>query len=136
MKRITLLLICFALAVTASNCGELTADYTLDSNVYGSADCFTILEAGVTLDCNGYSIIGDNTINSIAVLNNQDDFTIENCNIQQFKYGVYNAQPTNNQVITNNEVTKNAHLAVYARGTNHLIWAITFTRRAGFTLLG
>jgi len=116
-----LFVVCLALATGASSCGKLAASYTLDSNVYGGAACVEVMNPNIILDCAGYSIIGDGTTNSIAVLNNQNGFTIKNCQFARFTYSVFNGASVDYQIVTDNVMDASTHLAVYAKGNHHEI---------------
>ncbi len=92
----------FALLAIASNplaaanigaCGNLTTageNYTLTSNVsIASSICFRVQAANVTLDCNGFSIIGGNATGNYGVYTNQNNTTIKNCIIGNISTGIY-----------------------------------------------
>jgi hypothetical protein len=59
----------------------------LDQNLSSSITCFTVAAPSVTIDCNGYSIVGDNSIGSAGVQTSQFNTTIRNCEIKQFETG-------------------------------------------------
>jgi parallel beta-helix repeat protein len=94
-------------------------------------DCFEVMNPGVVLDCAGYSIIGDGTPNSIAVLNNRDGFTIKNCQFTRFAYAVFNAEAVDYQIVKDNAMAANTHLSVYAQGNNHEITGNSFASPRG-----
>jgi len=63
--------------------------YNLSSNVsINSSTCFTITAPNVTLDCNGYSITGNNITSTYGFYSDQFNTTIRNCIISNFDYGV------------------------------------------------
>ncbi|MDD5336926.1 MAG: right-handed parallel beta-helix repeat-containing protein, partial [Candidatus ainarchaeum sp.] len=72
-------------------CGVLDATgttYNLSFDIDASGTCFTIEEVDITLDCNGFSIIGDATGDGISVVGSYDAI-IKNCKISNFTQGVY-----------------------------------------------
>lgn len=73
-----------------SSCGSLDktgAIYILDQSVSISGTCFNIAANNVTLDCDGYSIVGNNTGYGVYS-NGNTGLTIKNCNIRNFYIGV------------------------------------------------
>ena len=63
---------------------------TLGSNVsITGATCFNIQATNITLDCNGYTITGNNTSDTYGIYSNQFNATIANCNILNFSHGIY-----------------------------------------------
>ena len=77
--------------------------YNLTSNVsISNAICFTVTAQNVTLDCKGYSIIGDNGANSgDGVYSNQYNTTVKNCRISGFTYGTFYSYGTDNSLVQN-----------------------------------
>jgi len=92
---------------TASSCGitfEAGKTYKLNNSVTSGTTCFTIDKAGVTLDCQDYSIAGPESpasgINGVDVQAN--NVIIKNCNITGFNKGVYVASgKTGAEIIDN-----------------------------------
>ncbi|MFX1456844.1 MAG: ABC transporter substrate-binding protein [Promethearchaeota archaeon] len=101
---------------------QITSDYNLTSDIYfGSENGFEIGADGITLDGNGYKIMGNGS--GTGVLNyHQDSVTIKNLTIQEFGAGIsiYDCQENNitlnyisdnfvglNISATNNNVTNN-----------------------------
>jgi alpha-tubulin suppressor-like RCC1 family protein len=73
-----------------TSCGILSSNYTLTNNVsINGSTCFTITDQNVTLDCNGYSIIGNNTLNTWGVYTDKFNTTVKNCRIEGFDVGIY-----------------------------------------------
>jgi len=57
---------------------QITTDTTLSANNYS---CFNITSDDVTLDCNGYSVIGNQEPEFYSVIvSNSDDVVVKNCN--------------------------------------------------------
>jgi parallel beta-helix repeat protein len=76
-----------------SACGSLTtagATYTLTGNItISGATCFTIAAPNITLDCNGYSITGNNASGTFGISSSQFNTTIRNCIIDSFPDGIF-----------------------------------------------
>ena len=74
-------------------CGALTSTgstYTMNSNLaISSANCFNITAANIILNCNGYTITGNNVTNTNGIYATSTNTTIENCNISNFSNGIY-----------------------------------------------
>lgn len=81
---------------------------TLTDNVYVENMHGIILEDGVTLDGNGYRLIGNHTNenNNIGVLVNTSDATIENLGVEGFQVGIQVTEYSGN-TISNNTVRYN-----------------------------
>ena len=78
--------------LTIVGCGNLSdsgTTYTLkhNSSINGST-CFTISAEEVTLDCDGRSIIGNDTFGTYGVHILADDVTVRNCYIEGFQYQI------------------------------------------------
>ncbi|MCX6770186.1 MAG: right-handed parallel beta-helix repeat-containing protein [Candidatus Micrarchaeota archaeon] len=77
--------------------------YTLTSNVTpiltDSTTCFTVSAPNVTIDCNGYSIIGNNSQDSNGVYSDQQNTVVRNCNIRGFWRGIQFVGVTGGSVI-------------------------------------
>lgn len=120
---------------TDSVCGPLYGDLTLKNNVNSTSTCFTIKRSDITLDCDGYTISGFGTNNGVH-FNGNSGTTIKNCNIEDFRAGVYikrtryitveNSTITNNKVgifieesenatVTNNIIEDNSFVGIYFR---------------------
>jgi|GEM_PF-2539264 len=88
--------------------------YTLTQNVsIAGNNCFNITTFNVTINCNGYSIIGDNTVNTYGIYSSNNKTIIQNCNILNFGSDIY-FNNTNKGVINNTNTT--------ATGSNTAIW--------------
>jgi len=96
---------------TASSCGitfEAGKTYKLNNSVTSGNNCFTINEAGVTLDCQDYSITGSGAGYGVNVQAN--NVVIKNCNITNFNRGIYVKSSTSSTRIEDN------YLAQYGGG--------------------
>ena len=60
---------------------------TTDRFINGS-NCFNITAENVTINCAGFDIIGNNSLNTIAIYSNKFNTTVKNCNISGFNVGV------------------------------------------------
>jgi len=95
MKNIFLLLLLFGLVFAGdiSDCATLSTHnelYTLTDDVAETgATCFTIDAENVTLDCDGYSVVGDNTASTYGIYSTEDNTTLIDCKIRGFLHGVY-----------------------------------------------
>ncbi len=89
-------------------CGPMTTSLTLDANLSANGStCLTITQPGVTLDCNGYSIIGNETANTYGVLaQNVSGVTVKNCQFHNWGEAIY-ANYTNDSYFTNDSVGEN-----------------------------
>ena len=74
-------------------CGTLSTPDTVltltGNETIAGADCFDITADNVTIDCAGYSIIGDDTASTSGIYTTNNATTIKNCNIQGFFYGIH-----------------------------------------------
>ena len=146
MKKIIPLLIIFLISLNvayASTCSSLASNYTLDSNVTSTTDCFYIGN-NVVLDCAGYSIIFD-TSNAggkgayCTSANGCDNNTIKNCNFvygsnHNDSYAIYfevgdDLQITNNTFTNSSEDQLNL---VVEEGDNDYIYLNEFDNEIEF----
>lgn len=89
--------------------GGILADanttYTLNQSVNcTTGNCFAINATNITLDCNGFSITGNNSTDSKGIYSNQSYTKIINCNILNFSNGIH-IDSAQNANITNNTIT-------------------------------
>jgi len=93
-----------------SVCGiyNTSGTYDLTGNVSQlGGNCFTVNASNITIDCHGFSIIGNNTTSTKGVYSNTSNTTIKNCIIQNFSTGIYiNTSSANYSTITNNTVNQ------------------------------
>lgn len=76
--------------------------YVFLSNVYANGTagaCIQIALTNYTLDCGGFSIIGDNSTNTYGIYSAFNSTKIQNCNILNFSHGVYFNQSWNSSVL-------------------------------------
>jgi len=86
---------------------------TSDAVSFGTT-CFNVSAQNVTLDCNGYGIIGNNTSSTYGIYSNQFNTTVKNCNISGFQYGIHFNNATNGSIQhTNASTTQPTGIAVY-----------------------
>jgi parallel beta-helix repeat protein len=87
---------------------ELTQNLT---NVVGT--CITINASNVILDCQGYTIDGDDTGTDYGVYNFQrSNVTVKNCVITDFSRGIFFYSSSNSNII-NNTANSNAEVGIY-----------------------
>ncbi|MCX6770812.1 MAG: S8 family serine peptidase, partial [Candidatus Micrarchaeota archaeon] len=66
------------------------AAYTMNnSSSINWANCFNVTAVNVTLDCNGFSITGNNSTNTYGIYSNMFNTTVKNCNISNFATGIF-----------------------------------------------
>jgi len=65
-----------------------TVDLTGNVTKLGG-NCFTINSTGVSIDCHGFSIIGNNSASSRGITSIVAGFNVRNCNIINFSTGIY-----------------------------------------------
>jgi len=74
------------------SCGNLTEagkTYTMAANAsINGSTCFTVTATNVTLDCNGFSIRGNNSSSTYGIYSNEDGTIIKNCIISNFSSGI------------------------------------------------
>ncbi|MBT7903508.1 BspA family leucine-rich repeat surface protein [Candidatus Woesearchaeota archaeon] len=95
-----------------NSCGNLNnpGNYCLTENLTSSETCLTLNNNSITLDCQGYNVTGDNSVdNSQGITSPEGNFengTIQNCEISGFEQGIY-LNNFNNVLIFNNTVFNN-----------------------------
>jgi parallel beta-helix repeat protein len=103
-------------------CAELNESngiYNLTQNVsIDGSTCFTITAPNVTLDCNGYSITGDNSSTTYGVYSNQLNTTVKNCQISNFTYASYLTSGASNSLITSCALNSTANAALQINAVN------------------
>ena len=92
--------------------GSGTVTFTDDVylNETGTA-CLTALGDDATVDCAGYSIIGDNSTGSMAITSNYSATQVLNCNIRDFETGILLNGSNNSAIssVTINQSTYGIH---------------------------
>ncbi len=108
MKSALLFLILLAPLVTAAECDDaydsmiVTRDMQLCNRVYDAQNGITINTHGVTLDCNGAVIRGTGLAEGQGIIiNNANDVTVKNCNIINYKVGIYVKESNRNHIYQN-----------------------------------
>ena len=110
-----------------SSCGAtLTADtyYNLTGNIsVNGSNCLNVTASNVTIDCNGYSISGNNTPGTSGIyVANSNAITIQNCNISGMDYAIYFSSVGNSTI---NDVTAasttNYTLVLYQSSNNSIL---------------
>ena len=79
-----------------------SGSYVLSQNISSSGDCVSIESNDVVLDCQGYSITGDDSGIGINV-SSSSNVTIRNCSISNFYDGIY-MNSTDNISILDNDI--------------------------------
>jgi parallel beta-helix repeat protein len=111
---------------TFTNCKNLTTPnevYTLTKNaIPPDGTCLNVFADNVTIDCNGYTITGDNSTGSYGVYSNSTNTTTKNCIIQNFDASIfYNG--ANNGLILNDttNTTFSGGMGIWLNNTNGTI---------------
>lgn len=115
---IFLLSVSFSSAVQIDDCGFLnSASTTYDLNKSVSVNgetCFTVNSTNIILDCNGFSITGNNSLAAYGVRVNVATPIIKNCNISGFGIGVGNSASSFAAHYYNNTIYANVSSSYYA----------------------
>ena len=94
-----------------NDCGSIDSNgtYYLIQDINSSATCITINASDVELDCQGYTIDGDDSGDDYGIYNTggYDNVTIKNCIITDFYNGIHFINGANNSIIDNNTVNSN-----------------------------
>ena len=103
--------------------GYIDSDTTLDRGTYyitGSDlnGAVTINASDVVLDCNGSTLIG--TGEGYGVYSEKDNVTIKNCNIRNYRYGIYLNTSSHNMMI-NNTIEMNYYGIILGSSSNNTI---------------
>jgi hypothetical protein len=98
----------FKLDPNVSGCGAFStegATYTMINNIAStSSTCITFGASNILLDCAGYSITGNQSVNAYGILaNGYDNITIRNCLITGYRLAI-NFTSTNNSYIINTTI--------------------------------
>jgi len=105
-----------------ATCGNLTANYTMTGNLFAPKTCFNVSTDNLTLDCAGYSLIGAGAGGYAAVFNPQfDNFTVKNCIISNFTYGIVYNTSANNGTIYNTTIWNVTLEGIYLNNSNATI---------------
>jgi len=78
--------------VPISSCGTLDIKgetYVLTKDLTSSGTCFTITAGGITLDGNGHTITGSDSLWGVNVRQYASGVTVKNLNISGFTIGIY-----------------------------------------------
>jgi len=132
MKLISILAFLFLLMGAASaetnvTCGDVLSEaselYTMNASCTMSEDNgFNITANGITFDCNGFSITGDNSSYGVYVAS-ADGVTIQNCVISNFSEGIYDLMGTEPTIQNCNvsSTANNGHAIHMWGGDNGLV---------------
>ena len=71
-------------------CGDsLTESCTMNTDLsIDNSNCFNITAQNITVDCNGFSMTGNNASNTNGIFSDKFNTTIKNCIISNFQYGI------------------------------------------------
>ena len=84
-----------------AQCGALNTPntiYNVSSCAINNSSAYTVAAANVTLDCQGNSLIGNNTTGTYGVYSAQPGTTVRNCIITGFQQAIYFAGATNGTI--------------------------------------
>lgn len=129
MSKSFILLSIFILAgalssTSISSCQELNSSgsYVLTANASANgSNCFNITASDVIVDCNGFSLIGDNSNGTRGITSTFNGVEVKNCDIGGFEIGIY-FNGASNAIITNNTFfhTYNFSPHIYTENLNNL----------------
>ncbi|MCK9202578.1 MAG: right-handed parallel beta-helix repeat-containing protein, partial [Gallionella sp.] len=109
-------------SATTLTCGLLSTPntvYTLTSSQsINGATCFNVTAANVTLDCNRYSVTGNNAASTYGVYSSQNFTTIKNCNISGFYAGIYFVGASNGTIRDTNS-SSSTGLGIYLNSNSN-----------------
>jgi parallel beta-helix repeat protein len=113
----------FVSAVTGiDSCGQVdTGNYILNNslNHSGANDCLVIIGNNVSIDGNGFSIIGDGSDSVNGVYgNNLENIDIFDLKISKFSYGI-NVNNVSNSRVSDIEVYENTYAGLYLLNSNN-----------------
>jgi parallel beta-helix repeat protein len=98
-------------SVAAVNCGDtITSSITLTENLSCSGFGLTIAEDNVTIDCNGYRIIGEGGGYGLYSTSTKTNITVKNCIISRFNMGIYFWDTVGANIFNNNISNNNVNL--------------------------
>jgi parallel beta-helix repeat protein len=94
--------------------------YALNQSLSSNGTCITINSTNVTLDCKGYTIMGNSTGYGISNIGFKN-VTVKNCVIKNFTTGIYLYSSSNN-LLTNNTANLNqCGIDLYNSSNNKII---------------
>lgn len=109
----------------ACELGDIRADTILTPGIYAIADpdkngALTINAPNIVLDCNGAEIIGNGSGYGIYVLASVNKVTIKNCNVRNYRYGIF-LNGTFSNTVQHNTVTTNTYGIVLGAATGNSV---------------
>lgn len=135
LALILLLQVASADNVTSCEPIFLGGEYILQNDITGVQliDCIYINASNVTFDCNGFKIIGINTINGVLI-DNQNDTTIKNCNFESFIHGI-KIDRGYNSTIFNNNFNSNYYAIRFQNTSNNTVTGNTINQCSQYSLV-
>ena len=120
-------------AATQVSCRTISGNLTLFNNVAASGDCFVIGAGNIWLDCDGYSITGDETGEGV---NNTgyENVTVKNCFIQNFSEALHWNSADYGR-FRNDTLYDNAYGARFLDSNNASIWDSNASYDSSYGLL-
>ncbi|MFA6073202.1 MAG: right-handed parallel beta-helix repeat-containing protein [Candidatus Woesearchaeota archaeon] len=120
-----------ALVVSCSTLSTANSVNNLTSNLsINGSTCLTVNAANITIDCQGFTIKGNNTASTSGILTTKFNTTIKNCIITDFSYGVRFNAATNGLVenVTVNVSASNSNaISFVGVSTNNRLVSSTAT---------
>jgi len=114
--------------IDCANLTQASTEYTLQNNVTANGTCFVVNSNDITLDLNGYTIIGNGT--GYGVYIDSSGSTIKNGNIYNFENGVYISSYSDNNLLLNNNIYENINEEIFDEGNistkNYLVYNNSF----------
>jgi len=115
-----------------------TGDLTLNSNVtcdsQETVTCIGILQDDITLDCNGYSIIGPGADIGTGIRVIGSNFIVKNCNVEQFLVGIDNDAFSTSTTVESSTLSNNEIGIAHEQGSLTLKNVLAENNRVGLSL--
>jgi len=105
---------------SAATCGNLTANYTMDGNLFVQGTCFNITNHNITLNCAGYNITGAGTGGYAAVFDSSyQNVSVKNCVIKNFTIPVLFTNGATNGSLFNLTLLNYSQAGVFFNNSNN-----------------
>ncbi len=121
---LALLLVPCAAAINVSVCGNLdsnNASYTVTANLStAGGGCLAVIAENVTLDCQGYYVTGDQTLDSAGIAVTSFNATIRNCYVTGFDHGIDFTNAADNGTVLDSLTENNSAGGLAADGPDFL----------------
>lgn len=111
----------------------VSTQYRLNRSVnISNGTCFTFLSSNHILDCNGYSITGNNATGAYAVYSDQLSSQVKNCLISNFSHGIYFNGVTGSQIQNSTvNTTRGLSDAIHLEGGSSILSSLSLSSMSG-----